>query len=275
MKKLLLLLIIPFLSFGQILGCLDENACNYNPDATQDNASCDFCSCTDTSCTLIQAMHLSECHAFSIKNENNEIIVDFNLWANSWDGWCNSIGANPWDTLSINYCFSPGCYTLEIEEVCNNCPIWWDPSTFLTTFPGPPTIYIGEQEFFYQDDSFCEPIQFSFNGNNVNLGCDLVYVNGDTIYITDTLYIDNFITDTVVDIVYENYYIYDTIVETEYIDVVITEYVDCDTGLPCISGMAEIVEKSKNNGKIYNLLGQEIIRREGVYIEGGEIKYRF
>ena len=102
--------------------------------------------------------------------------------------------------------------------------------------------------------------------------CDTVYIDN---FITDTLYLDNFIIDTIVEIIYENYYIYDTIVETEYIDVVITEYVDCDTGLPCSSGMAEIVEKSKKNGKIYNLLGQEIIRREGIYIEGGEIKYRF
>ena len=52
------------------------------------------------------------------------------------------------------------------------------------------------------------------------------------------------------------------------------EYIDCDTGLPCIEGISEIIEQSKTDGKLYNLSGQEIIRREGVYIEGGEIKYR-
>ena len=36
----------------------------------------------------------------------------------------------------------------------------------------------------------------------------------------------------------------------------------------------EIIEKSKTDGKLYNLLGQEILRREGIYIEGGEIIYR-
>ena len=66
----------------------------------------------------------------------------------------------------------------------------------------------------------------------------------DTVFITDTVYIDNFITDT--------------IVETEYVEVIITEYIDCDTGLPCTSGMGEIIEKSKTDGKLYNLLGQNI-----------------
>jgi hypothetical protein len=115
--------------------------------------------------------------------------------------------------------------------------------------------------------------------------CDTIYVYDfitDTIVetefveLTDTLYIDNFITDTIVETEYVDVieYITDTIVETEYIDVIITEYIDCDSGLPCESGMGEIIEKSKIDGKIYNLLGQEILRREGIYIEGGEIKYR-
>ena len=68
---------------------------------------------------------------------------------------------------------------------------------------------------------------------------------------------------------------YSCLCDTVFVEIIVTEYIDCDTGLPCSSGMAEIIEKSKTNGKIYNLLGQEIIRREGIYIEGGEIKYRF
>ena len=93
--------------------------------------------------------------------------------------------------------------------------------------------------------------------------------------IVEIVYENYYIYDTIVEIVYENYYIYDTIVETEYIDVIITEYIDCDTGLPCDSAMEELLDKSESDGKIYNLLGQEINRREGIYIEGGEIKYRF
>ena len=66
----------------------------------------------------------------------------------------------------------------------------------------------------------------------------------------------------------------DTIIETEYIDVIITEYVDCETFLPCESGLDEIIEQSKINNKIYNLIGQEIRIKEGIYIENGEVKYR-
>ena len=58
------------------------------------------------------------------------------------------------------------------------------------------------------------------------------------------------------------------------VDVIITEYIDCDTGLPCEQGMEELLDKSKNTDKIYNLLGKEIRKREGLYIENGEIKYR-
>jgi len=108
-------------------------------------------------------------------------------------------------------------------------------------------------------------------------------VETEFIELTDTLYIDNFITDTIVetefveltDTLYIDNFITDTIVETEYVDVIITEYIDCDSGLPCTSGMSEIIDKSKTDGKIYNLLGQEIFRRDGIYIEDGEVKYRF
>ena len=32
---------------GNIYGCMDPNACNYNPDATVDNGSCEYLGCTD------------------------------------------------------------------------------------------------------------------------------------------------------------------------------------------------------------------------------------
>ena len=51
--------------------------------------------------------------------------------------------------------------------------------------------------------------------------------------------------------------------------------VSSDTGLACETGISEILDKSNTDGKIYNLLGQEINRRKGIYIEGGEVKYRF
>ena len=65
---------------------------------------------------------------------------------------------------------------------------------------------------------------------------------------------------------------YDTIIEIQYEEIV--EYIDCDSGLPCNSGMQEIIDKSLQNSVIYNLQGQAILTREGLYIESGEVKYR-
>ena len=52
------------------------------------------------------------------------------------------------------------------------------------------------------------------------------------------------------------------------------EYIDCASGLPCNSGIGEVIDKSKTNNKMYTLLGYEIIRPEGVYIQNGKIKYK-
>ena len=78
--------------------------------------------------------------------------------------------------------------------------------------------------------------------------CDTIYVEIPTI---DTLFI--------------------TTIDTLYI----TEFLDCDTGLPCNqSGILEIIKQSQNEKKIYNLQGQEIYRRRGLYIENGVINYK-
>ena len=61
----------------------------------------------------------------------------------------------------------------------------------------------------------------------------------------------------------------------EYVDVIITEYIDCETGLPCTSGMEEILNKSTVDNRLFNLNGQIIREPKGVYIEGGKIKYKF
>ena len=93
--------------------------------------------------------------------------------------------------------------------------------------------------------------------------CDTVYIEVPVIQI-----------DTIVETIIETEYITDTIVEIEYVDVVTIEYVDCDSGLPCSSGMGEAIDKSKTNNKMYSLLGYEIKRPEGVYIQNGKIKYK-
>jgi len=96
------------------------------------------------------------------------------------------------------------------------------------------------------------------------------------IYIVDTVYVYEDILDTLfVDVIeYVDVFVYDTIVETEYVEFVITEYLDCDTGMPCESSIGEIIEKSKSTGQLYNLQGQVIRKPEGIYIEEGIVKYK-
>lgn len=108
------------------------------------------------------------------------------------------------------------------------------------------------------------------------------------IYITDTVMVYEDILDTLyIDVIEEvEVIVFDTIIETQYVEILVTdtvieyveiintEYIDCDTGMPCNSAIQEVVDKSKNTGLIYNLKGQAIKVREGLYIENGKIKYK-
>lgn len=78
--------------------------------------------------------------------------------------------------------------------------------------------------------------------------------------ICDTVYVTEYIT------------LIDTIIQ--YQDVYITEYINCETGLPCDITLQELVNESKNTGLLYNLNGKVIRKPEGVYIENGQIKYK-
>ena len=92
----------------------------------------------------------------------------------------------------------------------------------------------------------------------------------DYIQQTDTIIIYDNISDTLfieVPVVE-----YDTIIEIQYEEII--EYIDCDTGLPCNSSIMEMIDKSRTNGVIYNINGQAINRREGLYIENGKIYYK-
>jgi len=93
------------------------------------------------------------------------------------------------------------------------------------------------------------------------------------IYITDTVYAE--VLDTMyVDVIeYVDTIVYDTVVEIEYVEFIITEYLDCLTGLPCNTAIIEL-DKSKLNNNLYNLMGNEIRKPNGIYIENGEIKFK-
>ena len=103
---------------------------------------------------------------------------------------------------------------------------------------------------------------------------DTLWMEGalDTMYIDVIEYVDVFIFDTIVEIEteYIEFFTTDTIIE--YVEIINTEYLDCDTGLPCTSNIPELLNKYKQNGVIYNINGQAIKEREGLYIEDGKVK---
>jgi hypothetical protein len=88
-------------------------------------------------------------------------------------------------------------------------------------------------------------------------------------YITDTVTVYEDVLDTMfIDVIeYVEIFVIDTIVEFE------TEYLDCETGMPCNTSIPEILEKSENDGRMYNILGQPIQRPESIYIHDGKLKY--
>jgi hypothetical protein len=111
----------------------------------------------------------------------------------------------------------------------------------------------GLNGLFYLNDNYLDCVDGSDETDAIPTTlaeCD-IYNISDTIFITDTLYIN--IIDTLT----------------------ITEYVDCLSGLPCGNiGIIEILKKSQNKNKIYNIEGKEIYRRKGLYIENGKINFK-
>jgi gliding motility-associated-like protein len=100
------------------------------------------------------------------------------------------------------------------------------------------TIYIYETDTVVSYDTIIEyinTIEYVYDTTYVTLPPDTVY---EYIYVTDTIDIMVYSTDTVyVEIVvYENVYIYETDTVTEY--VVETVYVDCETGEACDLGFS-------------------------------------
>ena len=107
---------------------------------------------------------------------------------------------------------------------------------------------------------------------------------GGTVEECDTIFVNTIEYETIFDTIYNTIIEYDTIVQIEYIqqtDTIIeiqyeqiVEYIDCDSGLPCNTSIMEIVDKSKQNSVIYNIKGQAVLTRKGLYIEDGKIYYK-
>ena len=96
------------------------------------------------------------------------------------------------------------------------------------------------------------------------------------IYVTDTLWMEGALDTLFVDVIeYIDVMVYDTIIEIEYVEFIeyVTEYIDCDTGMPCNSSIQELLNKSSENGVIYNINGQAIREPKGLYIQNGKVKF--
>ena len=115
------------------------------------------------------------------------------------------------------------------------------------------------------DENGAEPTPIEACGPVGPPPCDTVYVDVPVIQY-------EYIFDTIVEYETVEIFVIDTIVEIQY--EYITEYIDCDTGMPCNTSIMEMIDKSKTNGVIYNINGQAIREREGLYIENGKIYYK-
>ena len=128
--------------------------------------------------------------------------------------------------------------------------------------PGCDTVFVEIIEYQTLFDTIYNTIYETIIEYDTIVEIDYIY-QIDTIFVydpayCDTLYIETLITDTVVEVQYEE----------------IVEYIDCDSGLPCSSGIMEVVDKSLQNNVIYNINGQAIKVRQGLYIENGKINYK-
>ena len=137
-----------------------------------------------------------------------------------------------------------------------------------------------EQNGFYCGDDPANWTQYSPNGCVPNGFNGLYYLNDGWEDCVDASDEEDAVPTTLADC--QPYVepcdtVYVNIVDTVYVDVFIEvpEYVDCDTGLPCGQiGIQEVIEQSKKDDRMYNLLGQAIREPNGLYVEGGKVKYK-
>ena len=168
---------------------------------------------------------------------------------------------------------------------------------------GCDTVYVNVIEYIFETDTVDVPFYIYETIIQTDTIYDIEYITQiviDTfeietfvpeyVYVTDTVFVYEDVLDTlyvdIVEYVEVEITIFDTIIETEYVEFVvydtiveyetltITEYIDCDSGLPCNSSIMEIVDKSNGNSVIYNIQGQAVLVREGLYIENGKIYYK-
>ena len=200
----------------------------------------------------------------------------------------------------------------DFQQLCLNCAeqngfyCGDDPANW-TQYSPEGCVPNGEGGLFYLNDGWedcadgadeanAEPTTVESCGPVGPPPCDTVYVDVPVIqyeYIFDTIVEYETIFDTIIqtEYIYEIDTVYADVLDTMFIDVIeyveifvidtvveiqyeyITEYIDCDTGMPCNTSIIEMIDKSKTNGVIYNINGQAIKEPEGLYIQNGKVKF--
>ena len=211
-----------------------------------------------------------------------------NSWINDeWEDCVDASDENGAVPTSLEDCIPP---LVECDTVYVDVPVIEYVTEYIT-------------EYIYETDTIIEEIEVPFYIYETIIQLDTIieteYITQivvDTfevevfvpeyIYITDTLWTEGALDTLYIDVIEEvEVIVFDTIIETEYVEIFVidtvieyieiieTEYLDCDTGMPCNSSIGEIIEKSENDGLMYNILGQPIRRPESIYIHDGKIKY--
>ena len=118
----------PFSSVGDVEGCMDDSACNYNPEATIDDNSCIFPGCTDAdACNFeVNAGCDNGSCDYSCYGCTDMEACNYDMSATIDDGSCDFSCYGCTDMEACNYdadatvedgsCFYPGCTDM---EACN------------------------------------------------------------------------------------------------------------------------------------------------------------
>ncbi|MDZ4752297.1 MAG: hypothetical protein SGI87_11825, partial [Flavobacteriales bacterium] len=107
-----------------VAGCIDQTACNFNPDATEDDGSCDFScyGCTQpTACNFDPAATLDDgsCDFVSCLGCTDPTACNYESTATQNDGSCTFPGCtNP---NSLNYDANAGCDDGSCIVIVNGC----------------------------------------------------------------------------------------------------------------------------------------------------------
>tara|TARA_R100001594_G_scaffold27919_3_gene52994 strand:- start:25101 stop:25841 length:741 start_codon:yes stop_codon:yes gene_type:complete len=185
------------------------------------------------------------------------------------DGWQDCVdGSDEQDAVptTIQECSSE---IIECDTVYVDVPVYIYETIFQTD-----TIYNTEYITQIVVDTIVE-IEYETIFEEIFV-TDTLWMEGalDTMFVDVIEYVDVFIFDTIVEIEteYVEIFVVDTVIE--YVEIINTEYLDCDTGLPCTSNIPEIIQQSKKDKRIFNLLGQAIKEPDGLYIQDGVVKYK-